>query len=144
MNKRTVVIILILLARDCFAGEAAGDLLVQARGFLHDRGQVVAQLFREGDDIMRIETAYRSTRGTIRDKHAELVFRNLDYGTYAVTVFHDENSNGTLDHNLLRMPAEPLGFSNGFHLGLFSGLPGFGKLQFEFRPGADTITITVR
>jgi uncharacterized protein (DUF2141 family) len=144
MNKKTIVFILVLLARNCFAGESSGNLIVQASGFYHDRGRVVANLFREGDDVMKIETAYLRTQGKISDKQAQLVFRNLKYGKYAVTVFHDENSNGTLDHNLLRMPAEPLGFSNGFHLGIFSGLPNFEKLQFVFKPEADTIAITVK
>lgn len=93
---------------------------------------------------MKVEAAYLHVQGKISDKHAQLVFQNLKYGKYAVTVFHDENDNGTLDHNLLRMPAEPLGFSNGFQLGLFSGLPNFEKLQIVFGPGADTIGITVR
>lgn len=144
MNKKTIVFILVLLARNCFADEPSGNLIIQASGFHHDRGQVVANLFREGDDVMKIETAYLRTQGKIRDKHAQPIFRNLKYGKYAVTVFHDENSNGTLDHNFLRMPAEPLGFSNGFHLGIFSGLPSFEKLQFVFKPETDTIAITVK
>jgi uncharacterized protein (DUF2141 family) len=144
MNRKIFVTILILLARNSFAGEPSGDLIVQVNGFNHDRGQVVANLFRAGDDVMKIEKAYLHTKGMIGDKHAQLVFRNLAYGTYAVTAFHDENNSGTLEHNLLRMPAEPLGFSNGFQLGIFSGLPRFEKLQFEFKPGADTIAITVR
>jgi uncharacterized protein (DUF2141 family) len=144
MNKKVIVFILLLLARNGFADEPSGDLVVLASGFPHDRGQVVANLFREGDEVMKMETAYLRTQGKISNKQAQLVFRNLKYGTYAVTVFHDENSNGILDHNLLRMPAEPLGFSNGFQLGIFSGLPSFEKLQFVFKPGSGPVSITVR
>jgi uncharacterized protein (DUF2141 family) len=59
-------------------------------------------------------------------------------------VFHDENGNGTLYHNILHFPAEPLGFSNQFYLGIFSGLPSFEKLQFEFTPGAEAVSILVK
>lgn len=143
MNK-FVVLVLLLLARNCLADDSHDKLTVQVSGLLHDRGKVIANLFREGDNVMKIETAFLHAQGTISDQHAQLVFQNLRHGKYAVTVFHDENDNETLDHNLLRMPAEPLGFSNGFQLGLLSGLPHFEKLQFKFEPGADTIAIAVR
>lgn len=144
MNKKFVVLVLVLLSQNCFAGDTSGNLTIQVSGLLHERGKVIANLFREGDDIMKMETAYLHVQGKIGDKPAQLVFHNLNHGKYAVTVFHDENDNGTLDHNLLRMPAEPLGFSNGFQLGLFSGLPNFEKLQIVFETFADTIGITVK
>lgn len=144
MNKLFFAAIMVLLSQNCLAENDTGNLTIQVNGLLHERGKVIANLFREGDNVMKIETAYLHAPGKISDKHAQLVFRNLKYGKYAVTVFHDENDNGILDHNLLRMPAEPMGFSNGFQLGLFSGLPSFKKLQFFFGPGADTIGITVK
>ncbi len=143
MNK-IFVLILMLLAQNCLADDGDGKLTIQVHGLLHDRGKVIANLFREGDNVMKIETAYLRAQATISDKKAQLVFQNLKYGKYAVTVFHDENDNGILDHNLLRLPAEPLGFSNGFQMGLFTGLPSFEKLQFDFEPGAETIAVTVR
>jgi uncharacterized protein (DUF2141 family) len=143
MNKY-FVFFLMLLAQNCLAENDTGNLTIQVNGLLHERGKVIANLFREGDDVMKIATASLHARASISDRHAQLVFQNLKYGKYAVTVFHDENDNGNLDHNVLRMPAEPLGFSNGFQLGLFSGLPGFDKLEFVFGPGTDTIAILVK
>lgn len=134
---------MILLAQNCFAADS-GNLTIQVNGLLHERGKVIANLFREGDNVMKIKTAYLHAQGKIGDKKAQFVFQNLKYGKYAVTVFHDENDNGILDHNIFRIPAEPLGFSNGFQMGLFSGLPSFEKLQFDFEPGADAIAITLK
>ncbi len=147
MNKRIGVLILSILwlsAQAAAAGETSGDLTLSVSGFSSDHGQVIANLFREGDDVMKIDKAYSQARATISGNRAQLVFRNLKYGKYAISVFHDENGNGTLDHNLLRFPAEPLGFSNQFHLGIFSGLPSFEKLQFEFTPGAEPVSILVK
>jgi len=93
---------------------------------------------------MKIDKAYLQTRGTISGNRAQVVFKNLKYGKYAVTAFHDENGNGKLDHNLLHLPAEPLGFSSNFHMGIFTGLPSFEKLQFEFAPGAESVSILVK
>ena len=147
MNKRIVVFILSILsslAQAAAADPMSGDLTIVVGGLTNDRGQVIANLFREGDDVMKIEKAYLHAREAVSGNRAQLVFRNLPYGKYAVSMFQDENGNGTLDHNSLNFPAEPLGFSNGFQLGLFSGLPAFEKLQFDFKPEADTIEITVR
>jgi outer membrane protein len=62
----------------------------------------------------------------------------LAFGDYAVVVLHDGNDNGEVDHNFLGLPTEPLGFSNGFKLGLFSGKPTFEKLRFTFSSKAAT------
>lgn len=144
MSKISFVLLFTILTQNCSANDGSGNFVIQVRGLLHERGQVIANLFREGSDVMKIETVYLHAQGKISDKRAQIVFQNLKYGRYAVSVFHDENGNGNLDHNLLYMPAEPLGFSNGFQLGLFSGLPSFEKLQCDFGPGAEAIEITVK
>lgn len=117
------------------------DLVVHAQGFTHDRGQAVASLFREGDDIF--QKPRLRVMAKVHGGNATLVFPRMEYGNYAVLVFHDENGNDDLDHNLLRFPAEPLGYSGGFEFGLFSGLPSFDKLRFTFDANAKPIEITV-
>jgi len=144
MNKIFCILILALVSLSSHADETSGTLIIQINGMLNDEGLVVANLFREGDDVMKIDKVYLQSRGLISDKHALLIFQNLQYGKYAVSAFHDENGNGTLDHNMLHMPAEPLGFSNGFKLGIFTGLPSFEKLKFVFKPGTGIIDIIVK
>lgn len=148
MNKKLknslAVVILIFFSPQCFADDKSADLTIQVSGLLNNSGQVIANIFRSEGDIMKIETAYLRVKADVSNQHAQLVFLNLEYGKYAVSIFHDENGNGDLDHNFIRMPAEPLGFSNGFKMGLFSGLPNFEKLQFDFLPGAETIEISVK
>lgn len=143
MNKIFGMLILALISSLCLADDTSANLTIRIGGLLNDRGQGVAYLFREGDDVMKIQNSYLHTQVKINDKKAQLFFRNIKYGKYAVTAFHDENGNGKLDHNFLHMPAEPLGFSNNFKLGIFSGLPNFEKLQFVFGPGTDVIDITI-
>ncbi|MEM9885526.1 MAG: DUF2141 domain-containing protein [Bacteroidota bacterium] len=38
-------------------------------------------------------------------------FDQMPFGTYAVAIFHDVNSNGELDQNLMGIPKEPYAFS---------------------------------
>ena len=119
-----------------------GDLVIHARGFAHERGQAIANLFREGQGVFGKPAA--RVAAAVHQSRAEMIFPRLPYGTYAVIVFHDENGNNEVDHNVLGLPAEPLGFSNGFSLSLFSGKPSFEKLRFAFTPGAKPLEITVK
>lgn len=126
------------------AAESSATLSIQVRGFPHERGHAVANLFHEGDDVLKPNKAYRRVQVAIHDGKATIDFPDLAYGKYAVSVFHDENGNGILDHNVFRYSAEPLGFSNHFQLGLFSGFPSFEKLQFPFAADTGALEITVK
>ena len=74
---------------------------------------------------------------------ASFTFTGLAPGPYAVVVFHDENGNGEITHRL-GVPIEQLGFSGGFQLGLFSGLPTFEKLTFDLGSRERSVDIEVR
>lgn len=127
------------------AGLAAAPpvtLVVRASGFLDSSGQAVAKLFLPGDNVKAKGRWELSS--PIRQGRAEFRFQYLNRGAYAVVVFHDQNANGVIDHNALRFPSEPLGFSNGFALGLLSGLPTFGKLRFELVADEQTLDITMK
>ena len=117
-------------------------IVVHVSGFTHAGGQAIGNLFREGDDVFG--KPYVRVVAGIQQNTATLVFPGLPQGSYAVTVFHDENGNNDLDHNFLRFPAEPLGFSNGFKLSLFSGMPSFEKLRFSFGPDFQPLEISVK
>ena len=119
-----------LILTPVWADQAQADLTVHVNGFAHERGQAIASLFRDGEDVFG--KPYIRLAAEIQQGKATLVFRNVAPGNYAVIAFHDENGNNDLDHNFLRLPAEPLGFSNGFKLSIFSGMPSFEKLRFAF------------
>ena len=53
------------------------------------------------------------------------VFTDLPPGDYAVAAFHDADGDGKLAQNMVGMPTEGFGFSNGA-MG-FMGPPGFDK-----------------
>ncbi len=117
-------------------------LEVGATGFSDARGHAIARLYRPGDDV--VGAPWRSTKAEIHDGKAAFTFDALSPGRYAVVVLHDVNDNGVIDHNVLRLPSEPLGFSNGFRLGVFSGMPTFDKLGFAIEGEHTAITVLVR
>lgn len=126
------------------AADESGTLSIQANGFAHNRGHAFANLFREADDVLKHETAYRKVKAEIHDGKVIFNISDLAYGAYAVSIYHDENDNGTLDHNMFHFPAEPLGFSNHFSVGSFSGMPSFEKMKFVFSKEKVVEEITVK
>jgi len=146
-HRSTLGTLLVLLASSVYAeslsaGTSRSALEVEVTGFEHDRGRVVAKLFRRGDGAPKGPGYKRLVQG-IHKRRAKLAFRDVPHGTYALFLFHDENDNGTVDHNLLGIPAEPLGFSGGFKLSLFSGVPDFDDLKFEFSAKSRPLSIVV-
>lgn len=124
------------------ATQDENTLIVNATGFAHARGHAIAKLFEPGDNVL--EHGRHQLIAEIRDGKASFDFKGLPAGTYAAVVFHDENDNGEIDHNLLRLPSEALGFSNGFRPGVFSGLPSFDKLRFDHAVGIQHIEVIVK
>jgi uncharacterized protein (DUF2141 family) len=121
---------------------STGTLTILADGFQSNRGHAFARLYRPGDKVTG--TPWRLIRADIAGNKARFEATDLPFGDYAVVVHHDENDNGVIDHNLLGLPSEPLGFSNGFQLSLVSGRPTFDKLRFTFRAETAPLRVTVR
>ena len=49
---------------------------------------------------------------SIENAYAEIDFTGVPPGKYALVCYHDENSNGKFDENMLGMPKEGYCFSN--------------------------------
>lgn len=106
-------------------------LCVEISGMAKPRGTLVVRLFRRGDGAPR-GSGFKERRVPVTGPRQSVALSDLAYGEYALFVFQDENDNGVLDHNFLRLPAEPIGFSNGFRVTVFSGIPDFDDLKFQF------------
>lgn len=66
----------------------------------------------------------------VRDKEARCDFEDIPPGTYALAVIHNENMNGKLDTNWIKIPTEGYGFSNDAK-GL-RGAPSFSAASFQY------------
>ncbi len=126
-----------------FVGKAqeSGTLTIEAVNFESNKGIAIVHLFRKQDDVPK--KPFMQATGKIIDSKAKIVFNALPYGEYAAILFHDENLNGVLDHKF-GFPNEPMGFSNQWKLSLFSGMPTFPKLKFEFSAKRQECSLTIR
>ena len=107
-------------------------------GVRSDRGQVACALFAAADgfpseqDKASVGQVASAKSGTL-----EFVFEGVPHGRYAISVLHDENSNGRLDTNLLGMPQEGYGVS-GDAFRRF-GPPRYADALIDLGPGAAVV-----
>ncbi|MBD9370760.1 DUF2141 domain-containing protein [Xanthomonas sp. XNM01] len=72
---------------------------------------------------------------------AQVVFKDLPAGDYAVMVTHDENGNGQFDSNVLGMPVEGYGFSNNPNV---MRKPTFDEARIALPAAGAAIDVTLR
>jgi uncharacterized protein (DUF2141 family) len=126
--KNLLMMILLLAGIESQAGDNQGRLVVKVTNLGDLKGQVMVGLFDKEDNFLKEPIKGVSAKVTAEGQ--ELVFENLPYGEYAVSVIHDENENGELD-TFLVIPTEPYGFSNNV-MGKF-GPPSFEQTKISFK-----------
>ena len=92
------------------AGAAqAGDLAVTAENVQSDEGQVLFAVFDSAASFPRQVTHGQSVGAAKRDASGKIrvVFAGLAPGSYAVSAFHDRDSSGKLNVNMMGIPTEP-------------------------------------
>ncbi|NTW10243.1 MAG: DUF2141 domain-containing protein [Chlorobiaceae bacterium] len=88
------------------------------------------------------EQAYANQTKKITGPVEKVIFENVPFGTYAISVVHDENSNGKLDKNFIGIPKEGVGVSNNPKIGM--GGPKFDPCTFMLNNGQIELTIAMK
>ena len=115
---------------------------VEISGLRNDQGQMLCALFSSAEAFpKKADKAVVRLTAKIADRHAVCEFTGVMPGTYAVSVVHDENSNGKLDTNFIGMPREGVGASNDAkgHM----GPPKFSAASFRYEGGRLDLKIHV-
>jgi uncharacterized protein (DUF2141 family) len=118
-----------------------GSLTVKLTGFANDNGNCRFALDNSKEVYESEDSVFVGRLLPIIDSVATFTIDSLQYGTYAIKVFHDENSDGELDTNIFGIPSEDYGFSNNAS-GWF-GPPSWEKSKFLFNEKEMTVEISV-
>jgi uncharacterized protein (DUF2141 family) len=122
---------------------AVNSIKVVVVGLHSNAGEVDCALFGSADGFPDDSSkAGKTTRSKIEKGEAVCMFADVAPGDYAVSVFHDENSNGKLDRNFMGMPKEGVGASNDA-AGHF-GPPKFDDARFSYKGGRSVLAIHVK
>lgn len=115
--KKTIVMCMSLFAGllfICGASKAqTRQVQVTISGVKTDKGQLVLNIFKDQATYEREQPAKKIQVDKKKlVKGVTVVSIPLEPGVYGITLLDDENSNGDMDRNVLKMPKEGFGFSN--------------------------------
>jgi uncharacterized protein (DUF2141 family) len=91
--------------------QSTSTVLLEVSSLKNTRGTLNCRLFTKASDFPDGE-GILTVRTPIAGANTTCTFPNVEPGTYAVAVVHDENSNGKLDKNFVGVPSEGYGVSN--------------------------------
>jgi len=125
----------------CLARLARADettsIDVEIQGLRSTKGKVHVALWASADGFLSDDKpAFQTQIMDARVPRVVLTFGGVRPGMYAISAFHDENSNGKLDKNLLGIPKEGYGFSNDARGRM--GPPKFEAARFQAGPAPRT------
>jgi uncharacterized protein (DUF2141 family) len=119
-------------------------LTVRVTGARNTKGKIGVTLFQNAqgfpDDTSK---AIRQDSVEIDPKtmSAQVTFKDLPQGTFAISVLHDENGNGKMDKNFVGMPKEGYGASN--NPSKKRRAPTFDEAKFSLNTSEQAIEITL-
>ncbi len=125
MKIRSTVLGLMLFATMAAQAQEA-TLRVEIAGLAEVQGNVVVSVYDNEDDwlgegVVVTETVDIATALVDGVVVADIT---LPAGDYAISLYYDENNNGTLDSNFIGIPKEPVALSN-------NARPKFGPPKYR-------------
>ncbi|RQP25824.1 DUF2141 domain-containing protein [Piscinibacter terrae] len=122
------------------AAAQALELRVEVVNAKSDKGTILGAVYGTPAAWLKDGQQVQGAMDTAKEK-AVLVYRNLPAGSYAISVFHDENGNGKLDTNVVGFPTERYGFSRDAKGNMAP--PSFSDAVVDLQADT-TITVTLR
>ena len=118
-----ILILYMLLLIAPFKSEQP-KLTIQIHNIKSMKGSIKIGIFNTHKDFLEKNSAIRNYSIDVKEATATFVISDLPKGDYAVSMYHDENSDDICNRTFIGIPKEPYGFSNNFK-------PKFAAPKFE-------------
>ena len=92
-------------------------------------GYIKIGIFDKEEFFLKKGKAFKKYSIKVTKNSETIVIDNLPKGNYAISLYHDKNSDGICNLNILGIPKEPYGFSNNFKPRFTA--PDFNDCKFE-------------
>lgn len=138
MYTLTRVIVFLLFTVVVKAQEEGATIVLQIENISSEEGQMLIGLYDGKDNWL--QKPIKGLVGKIENGRSSVEFLDIPDGTYAVSVFHDEDNDGKLD-SFLGIPTEDTGSSNDAPAKF--GPPTWKDAKFEVTGGTVTKTINL-
>jgi uncharacterized protein (DUF2141 family) len=125
------------------AAPAGAALQIQVVGLRSNNGRVGCSLYNSPNGFPRDESKIiKHAWAPAQNNQGTCTFSGLAPGTYAVAIFHDENSNGKMDYNFLGIPKEGFGFTKDPTVTISA--PSFQACSFNYSGAPLTEVIHIK
>ncbi len=114
--------------------QAQNTIEISMTNFDHNNGHVMVSLYN--DETKFLNTPFKSIKAEIIAGKAVVTFTDTPEGIYAVSCYHDEDDDGSLNMIMGMIPSEPYGTSNNAR-GFF-GPPKWEDAKFVLKEGERT------
>jgi len=108
------------------------------------KGNIKVALYNEAGKksfLKNLNFAFRKKEVGIKNNTAVVLFQNIPFGVYAVSLFQDENNNGMIDRAAIGFPTEPYGISGNKNT---IGPPKFNDCKFELKTKEKELKINLK
>ncbi len=119
----------------------SADLTISVDGVRSDAGWVFVAVYNRADAFPSFGRALATQRVRARRGAVSATVADIAAARCAVAAFHDEDGDGALDENMLGMPTEGFGFSNGAQA--FLGPPSFAAAAVPVCGGGQTLPVAL-
>ena len=117
-----------------------GSISIVIKGLRNTTGQLGVALFTSKHGFPdNTEHVVAKTLKQISCTDEEVNFKDIPYGTYAVSVLHDDNCNGKMDKTFVGIPEKGFGVSNNPKIRY--GPPDFQESRFTLH--ADNVDLVI-
>ena len=106
----------------------AYELKINITNIKNSNGYIYISIYKNPNNFLDRKKAYKNIK--LKAKKNLSYTLDLNKGIYAITLFHDENSNKILDRNFFYFPIEGYGFSTNPFL---FGKPKFSDAEFPLK-----------
>jgi uncharacterized protein (DUF2141 family) len=117
-------------------------ITVRIEALRNNQGTVYVSLYQDKKAFADNKNALASGQAKPANGTAQVVFKNIVPGNYALSFIHDENNNQKLDTNFIGIPKEGFGFSKDA-MGKF-GPPKYDDAVVNVPAGAVTIVMRTK
>lgn len=152
MKKAIFYFISTLLIASFYISNAAdnksnnvGRIIVEVQDFESSNGVLRSHLYNiDRKEYFPVETDFCIMRDTalIKNNKSQVVYNNLPFGVYALSVHHDENANGKMDTDFFGLPDE--GFGLSMNPTILLSVPDFEDAQFDLKEKTKKITVKMK
>lgn len=125
---KAMIIFLVFVLQGATQLVFAQNLTIEVRDIEKTEGYLYVAIYNSQETFMK--KPFTGFRVDVKDKVLSIPCKGLPIGTYAISLYQDENGNGKLDTGAFGIPTEKFGFSNDAE-GVM-GAPSFDKCRFSF------------